>query len=127
MPKFNWEHIHLRAPDPEATAEWYRDKLGAEIIKTPQPDNSTRIDLNLGGQKIFIAKALPGKAADAPASPYLGLDHFGLTVTDIKEAVATLKAKGVHFTMGVTTARPGVQIAFLTAPENVSIELIQRS
>jgi hypothetical protein len=47
--------------------------------------------------------------------------------TGAKQAVAGLKAKGVHFTMDVTTARPGVQIAFLTAPENVSIELIQRS
>jgi hypothetical protein len=28
--------------------------------------------------------------------------------------------------MDVTVNRPGVQIAFLTAPENVSIELIQR-
>jgi lactoylglutathione lyase len=126
MTKFNWEHIHLRSTDPEATAAWYRDKLDAEIIKSPQPDGSTRIDLNLAGQKIFIAKAMPGKAADAPASPYLGLDHFGLTVPDIKAAVAALKAKGVNFTMDVTTNRPGVQIAFLTAPENVSIELIQR-
>jgi hypothetical protein len=57
----------------------------------------------------------------------MGLDHFGLTVDDIKSAVAGLKAKGVTFTMDVTTNRPGVQIAFLTAPENVSIELIQRS
>ncbi len=127
MIKFNWEHIHLRSPDPEATAEWYRDKLGAEIIKLQQPDGSTRIDLNLAGQRIFIAKAQPGKAADAPSSPYLGLDHFGLTVGDIKAAVAALKAKGVHFTMDVTNNRPGVQIAFLTAPENVSIELIERS
>ncbi|HEY4045008.1 MAG TPA: VOC family protein [Rhodopila sp.] len=126
MQKFSWEHIHLRAPDPEATAEWYRDKLGAEVLRSPQPDGSIRIDLNLAGQKIFVAKALPGKAAAAPASPYFGLDHFGLTVPDIREAVATLKAKGVSFTMDVTTARPGVQIAFLTAPENVSIELIQR-
>lgn len=126
MIKFNWEHIHLRSPDPEATAEWYHDKLGAEVIKSPAPDGLTRIDLNLAGQKIFIAKAMPGKAADAPASPYLGLDHFGLTVPDIKAAVAALKAKGVSFTMDVTTNRPGVQIAFLTAPENVSIELIQR-
>ncbi len=126
MIKFNWEHIHLRSPDPEATAEWYRDKLGAEVVKSQQADGATRIDLNLGGQKIFIAKAMPGKAADAPASPYLGLDHFGLTVSDIKAAVAALKAKGVAFTMDVTTNRPGVQIAFLTAPENVSIELIQR-
>jgi lactoylglutathione lyase len=126
MIKFNWEHIHLRSPDPEATAEWYHDKLGAEVIKSPQADGSMRIDLNLAGQKVFIAKAAPGKAADAPASPYLGLDHFGLTVPDIKAAVAALKAKGVAFTMDVTTNRPGVQIAFLTAPENVSIELIQR-
>jgi lactoylglutathione lyase len=126
MIKFNWEHIHLRSPDPAATAEWYRDKLGAEVIKSAQADGSMRIDLNLAGQKVFIAKAMPGKAADAPASPYFGLDHFGLTVPDIKAAVAALKAKGVAFTMDVTTNRPGVQIAFLTAPENVSIELIQR-
>ena len=127
MIKFNWEHIHLRSPNPEATAEWYKDKLGAEVIKSPQADGSTRIDLNLAGQKVFIAKAAPGKAAEAPASPYLGLDHFGLTVPDIKSAVAALNAKGVTFTMDVTQNRPGVQIAFLTAPENVSIELIQRA
>ena len=126
MIKFNWEHIHLRSADPAATAEWYKDKLGAEIVRSPQADGSVRIDLNLAGQKVFIAKAQPGKAADAPASPYFGLDHFGLTVDDIQAAVAALKAKGVHFTMEITTNRPGVQIAFLTAPENVSIELIQR-
>ena len=84
------------------------------------------IDLNLSGQKVFIALAQHGKAADAPASPYLGLDHFGLTVDDIDTAVKDLKAKGVAFTMDPTTARPGVKIAFLTAPQNVSIELIQR-
>jgi catechol 2,3-dioxygenase-like lactoylglutathione lyase family enzyme len=126
MTKFTWEHIHLRSPDPEATAAWYEAMLGAEVVRTPQPNGDTRIDLNLAGQKVFIAKAVPGKAADAPASPYMGLDHFGMTVTDIKAAVAELKAKGVHFTMDVTLNRPGVQIAFLTAPENVSIELIQR-
>jgi catechol 2,3-dioxygenase-like lactoylglutathione lyase family enzyme len=126
MATFTWEHIHLRSPDPEATAAWYRDMLGADVIRIPQPAGGTRIDLNLSGQKVFIALAQPGKAAVAPASPYLGLDHFGLTVTDLDAAVAELKAKGVHFTMEPTVNRPGVKIAFLTAPENVSIELIQR-
>jgi lactoylglutathione lyase len=126
MTKFTWEHIHLRSPDPEATAAWYQDKLGAEVVKSPQADGSFRIDLNLSGQKVFIAKALPGKAAEAPSSPYLGLDHFGLTVTDLEQAVRELKAKGVTFTIDVTEARPGVRIAFLKAPENVSIELLQR-
>jgi catechol 2,3-dioxygenase-like lactoylglutathione lyase family enzyme len=100
--------------------------LGAEVVRTPQPDGSMRIDLNLGGQKIFIARAMPGQAAASPSSPYLGLDHFGLLVSDLPAAVAELKAKGVAFTMEPTQIRPGTRIAFLTAPENVSIELLQR-
>ena len=49
-----------------------------------------------------------------------------LTVEDIDGAVTELKAKGVPFTMEPKTIRPGVRIAFLTAPQGVSIELIQR-
>jgi catechol 2,3-dioxygenase-like lactoylglutathione lyase family enzyme len=56
----------------------------------------------------------------------MGLDHFGLTVEDIDGAVTELRAKGVPFTMEPKTIRPGVRIAFLTAPQGVSIELIQR-
>ncbi len=126
MVAFTWEHVHLRSPNPEATAAWYQDKLGAEVVRTKMADGSNRIDLNLAGQKVFIAQAEPGKAGEAPSSPYMGLDHFGMTVTDMAAAVAELKAKGVRFTMEPKQIRPGTTIAFLTAPENVSIELIQR-
>jgi lactoylglutathione lyase len=126
MTKFTWEHIHLRSPDPAQTATWYQDKLGAEIIRTPQADGSTRYDLDLTGQKIFIAKADPTATGPSPQTPYMGLDHFGLTVADIDTAVTELKAKGVPFTMEPKTIWPGVRIAFLTAPQGVSIELIQR-
>jgi lactoylglutathione lyase len=126
MTKYTWEHIHLRSPDPGATAEWYQDKLGAEVIRTPLPDGSTRFDLDLTGQKIFIAKADPAATGASPQTPYMGLEHIGLTVENIDAAVAELKGKGVPFTMEPKTIRPGVRIAFLTAPQNVSIELIQR-
>ena len=56
----------------------------------------------------------------------MGLDHFGMTVTNMAEAVAELKAKGVVFAVEPKQIRPGTTIAFLTAPQNVSIELIQR-
>ena len=83
--------------------------------------------MNLGGQAIFIAEVTPGdKTAPAPDSPYQGLDHIGLRVEDIDATVTALKAKGVAFTMEPTTIRAGVRIAFLRAPENVSIELLQR-
>jgi catechol 2,3-dioxygenase-like lactoylglutathione lyase family enzyme len=124
--RYTWEHIHLRSPDPAATADWYADKLGAEVIRTPQADGSTRFDLDLTGQKIFIALADPAKTGGSPQIPYMGLEHIGLTVENIDAAVTELKGKGVAFTMEPKTIRPGVRIAFLTAPQNVSIELIQR-
>ena len=126
MVQFTWEHVHLRSPNSEETAVWYQDKLGAEVIRTKQADGSNRIDLNLAGQKVFIAMASPDQAGAAPSSPYMGLDHFGMTVTNMAEAVAELKGKGVVFTMEPKQIRPGTTIAFLTAPQNVSIELIQR-
>jgi len=126
MVAFTWEHVHLRSPNPEETAQWYHDKLGAEIVRTKMADGSDRIDLNLAGQKVFVAQADPGQAGEAPSSPYMGLDHFGMTVTDMAEAVAELKAKGVAFTMAPKQIRPGTTIAFIAAPQNVSIELIQR-
>jgi hypothetical protein len=49
-----------------------------------------------------------------------------MTADDLKGAVKELKAKGVAFTMEPKQFRPGMNIAFLTAPQNVSIELIQR-
>ena len=59
--------------------------------------------------------------------PFMGLDHFGLTVENIDSAVAELKGKGVAFTVEPKTIRPGVRICFVRGPEGVSIELLDRS
>ena len=127
MSRFTYDHIHLRSPDPEATAAFYATMFGAEILRSEQ-NGATRIDLKLGGTDIFIAAVQPGGAvAPAPSSPYQGLDHFGLSVMGIDAVVAELKAKGAEFTMDPTTIRPGVRIAFLRGPENVAIELLERS
>jgi catechol 2,3-dioxygenase-like lactoylglutathione lyase family enzyme len=117
-----WDHIHLRSPDPEATASWLHDILGAEIIRGPG-----RIDVQLGGAKVFIAEVNAGDGVNAaPVTPYQGLDHFGLTVKDIDAVAAEIKAKGVAFTKEPTTIRPGVRICFIRGPQGISIELLER-
>ena len=127
MVKYTWDHIHLRTTNPEATAQWYERMLGAEVIRTMQ-QGKPRIDLKLGGANIFIAPVAAGDGVNPPPiTPYQGLDHFGLTVTGIDAVVAELKAKGVEFTREPTTVRPGVRVAFLRAPEGVSIELLDRN
>jgi catechol 2,3-dioxygenase-like lactoylglutathione lyase family enzyme len=124
---YTWDHIHLRSPNPEATAAFYERMFDAEVIRTMQ-EGKPRIDLKVGGADVFIAPVTPGDGVNAPpTTPYQGLDHFGLKVKGIDAIVADLKKKGAEFTMEPTTIRPGVRIAFLRGPEGVSIELLERS
>jgi catechol 2,3-dioxygenase-like lactoylglutathione lyase family enzyme len=126
MAKFTYDHIHLRSPDPEATAQWYEHMFGAQIVRTMQ-DGSARIDLKLGGMDIFIAPVPSGSAVNPPpVTPYQGLDHFGLSVTGIDAVVAELKAKGAEFTMELNEIRPGIRICFVRGPQGVSIEVLER-
>ena len=126
MATYIWDHIHLRSPDPEATAQWLERMLGAQVIRSMQ-QGKPRLDLKLGGANIFIAPVAPGEGVNAPpVTPYQGLDHFGLSVKDIDAVAAELKKKGVEFTKEVHTPRPGIRICFLRGPQGVSIELLER-
>ena len=127
MAKFTYDHIHLRSPDPEATARYYERMFGAEVLRSVQA-GKPRIDLKLGGANIFIAPVAAGEGINPPpATPYQGLDHFGLTVSGIDAVAAELKAKGVELTKEPTTVRPGVRICFIRGPQGISIELLERS
>lgn len=127
MATFTFDHIHLRSPDPEETAVFYERMFGATVLRSTQ-GGKPRVDLDLCGQRVFIAKVEPEhEVAEPPESPYLGLDHIGFTVSGIDDIVADLKAKGAHFTMDPTTYRPGVRIAFMRGPQNVTIELVDRN
>lgn len=126
MPNVTWDHIHLRSPDPEATAKWFEQMLGAEVLRSMQ-QGKPRIDLKLGGQKVFIAQVSAGDGVNAaPQTPYQGLDHFGLTVSGIDAIAAELKQKGVEFTKEPHSPRPGIKICFLRGPQGISIELLDR-
>ena len=122
MADFTFDHIHLRSPDPETTAAFYERVFGATLTRSPQ-----RIDIALGGQLLFVSPINDPGTGAPPQAPYRGLEHIGLAVRDIDGTVADLKAKGVVFTMEPTTIRPGVRIAFLRGPEDVAIELLERS
>lgn len=127
MATFTFDHIHLRSPDPEATAAFYEEMFGATVLRSTQ-NGKPRVDLDLCGQKVFIARVeAQDGTGESPRSPYLGLDHVGLTVSGIDAIVADLKAKGANFTMEPTTVRPGVRIAFLRGPQDVTVELVDRN
>jgi catechol 2,3-dioxygenase-like lactoylglutathione lyase family enzyme len=122
-PQLTWDHVHIRTPDPEATARWFADMLGAEIVPSP-----ARIDVRLGGNSIFLTPVSAGDGINpAPVTPYQGLDHFGLAVQGLDALVADLKAKGVQFTEDVRQVRPGLRVCFIRGPHGISIELLERT
>ena len=127
-PTYRYDHMHVRSRDVKKTAEYYHQMFDAEIVESIQSDGKPRTDLDLNGLTIFIAAVPPDATVPlAPADAYVGLDHFGLRVDDMDDAVAELKRRGADFMMEPRTIRPGVKIAFVRAPDNVRIELLERS
>lgn len=127
MTEFSYDHVHLRSPDPEATAAWYHRMFGAEVIHSVMSNGIERTDIKLAGVNHFIAK-VPDSAelAEKPENAFVGLDHIGLRVANIDAVCDELKAKGAEFTVEPKTIRPGVRIAFVRGPQNVLIELLDR-
>ena len=126
-PTYRYDHMHVRSRDVKKTAEYYHQMFDAKIVESIQSDGKPRTDLDLNGLTIFIAAVPPdAPVPPAPTDAYVGLDHFGLRVDDMDDAVAELKRRGADFMMEPRTIRPGVKIAFVRAPDNVRIELLER-
>jgi lactoylglutathione lyase len=97
-------------------------------IESTQSDGKKRIDLKIDGLAIFILRVSPEeKVPESSPGPYLGLDHFGFAVDNLEEIAEELKKKGAEFAVEPKVIRPGVKIAYIRAPENVRIELVERS
>ncbi len=127
MPTYTYDHIHLRTRDPQAMATYFNKMFDAKVLESVQSDGVSRVDLDLDGLIIFIAPvAADAEIPSGPSDPYLGLDHFGLRVESVDDTVAELKRRGAEIVDEPRTIRPGVRIAFVRAPEDVRIELLQR-
>ena len=115
MAFYTYDHIHLLSPEPMETARYFNEMFGARIVESVQSDGNPRVDLDLNGLDIFIARCAEDTTPSAD-HPHKGLDHFGLRVENLDDAAAELRAKGAEFTSEPHEIRPGVRIAFVVAP-----------
>lgn len=119
-----WDHLHLRSRDCVAAARFYVEAFDArEVSRVGEPPS--RVVIDLGGVRVFIEQATDTTGPGA-AAPNLGIEHIGLTVTDIEATVAELASRGVPLVSGITELRPGLRIAFFDGPDGARIELLQR-
>ena len=122
-PRFRFDHIHLRAREPEAMMRFFTSLFGATARPEGRPG---RWILGLDGQTLLIG---PPNADHPPAPgpdfPYCGLEHIGLAVADMDAAIAWLRAAGADIPVGPLSAG-GLRLAFIRGPEGVMVELLER-
>ncbi|RYY49681.1 MAG: VOC family protein [Comamonadaceae bacterium] len=97
-------HIALSVPDPEASAEFYRQAFGLEIVGKANSATATGVYLSDG----TVSLALLKYRTDAPAGPrgkdYVGLHHMGFIVDDLAEQSARVEQAGATLFQDVPDA-----------------------
>jgi len=128
VPKYWFDHVHLISPDPVKTVAFYEKAFGAKDEGTLElADGRILTSVGLDGMSI---KATSPK--DVPLVPNTlpggcGLEHFGLLTDNLEAAVAELKVKGLRFVKEITEINPKTRIAFFLSPEDILVELVERS
>ena len=127
--KFN--HVHLKSTDPEKTAKWYVEAFGFEIFADdvrPFGDRFIRCRTT-DGVAVNISDARTGEdMGPGDAAAHWGLEHFGIEVDDIDAEIARLEGLGAPLLEGPIDMAGGFpRIAFIQAPDNVRIEIMQMS
>jgi catechol 2,3-dioxygenase-like lactoylglutathione lyase family enzyme len=124
----SFDHVHLISKDPHAAARWYVETLGGAVGKSSEVHGAPQIHVSFGGAMVIVRGERPAEQAADSTGLEWGIDHFGLQVQgDFDGFCAGLRGRGVRFTMDPTQANPTTRIAFIQAPDGVSIELVNRT
>ncbi|MFB3906712.1 MAG: VOC family protein [Acidobacteriota bacterium] len=123
-------HIQIGTKDLEKSIQFYVDNLGFKVINRSEltrPDGTTRMALiRLGSCILELSQPARPEAVLVKTRGTIG--HFAIEVTDIDQAVASVKAKGITLDRDVFTLENlfgGIRGAFITGPSGESIELFQ--
>lgn len=124
--KFN--HVHLKAPDPEKTANWYVEAFKFKILSNTRRESGNkflRCETSDGIVVNISGSGVDEQMGGSDASLHWGLEHFGIEVADIDVEIKRLVQLGAKLLGGPTESPAGLRIAFIQAPDNVRIELMQ--
>jgi catechol 2,3-dioxygenase-like lactoylglutathione lyase family enzyme len=135
-PAFTFDHIHIISQNPHDAANWYVQMFGAEIVADTVAYGAPQIFLELGGKTLVIRGHRAGEAPTParPIRPFAnfsshnawGTDHFGfLYHGDLRALHDELRTKGVQFPVELKQGNGGHLLCYVSAPDGVSIELMQ--
>ena len=117
---FKIHNLHFKSPDPEKTAQWYVDNLGAEITSVREVAGTVGYRLDLDGVPLNVTGLVQGQALEQ----HYGLEHVGLFTDDLPGAIERIRASGARILEELLTPS-GQKCCFLEGPEGVRIEITE--
>lgn len=125
-----FNHVHLKSPDPKKTADWYVKAFGFEIIADTvreRGDRFIRCKTEDGVSFNISSARTDEEMGQGDANVHFGIEHFGIEVDDLNAELKRLEAMGAKVMEGPNVSATGSKIAFIAAPDDVRIEVMQIS
>lgn len=123
---YSFNHAHLKAKDPRKTAQWYVEMFGATFMGEREVRGAVFAPVRLGDVLINISGPRPGDAmGDGDAELHYGLEHLGISTDNLARDLARIKEQGLRVFETVEAPDGKVTMAFVEAPDNVRLELMQ--
>lgn len=110
-------HLHLKTKNPEETAKFYVDNLGARIV-SQSAGGGYRLDLH--GLSLNITRFLENQKRQQ----IYGMEHMAIDTDELDALVAKLKAQGIRI-LEQTTVSGGRRACFFEGPDGVQLEFIE--
>ena len=120
---FKLEHVHLKTKEPEKTAKFYIENLGARPIEVSDDRRHWRVDLH------GITMNITDHIDTQTRQQHYGLEHFAIETDDFDGTVAKIKADGGRMLEQFTSPVPdhkGARVCFMEGPEGVQLELVEK-
>lgn len=125
-----FDHVHIICEDLPVVEKYFAEVFEAEeVFRDDDFHGAPNVVLQVGGATLFLRGLRPGEEpGEADPDLIMGLDHFSFAVDDVKKTAAKLKARGADFIRDPgTSGMGGRATAFIRGPENIRIELSERS
>jgi catechol 2,3-dioxygenase-like lactoylglutathione lyase family enzyme len=110
-------HVHLKTHDPEKTAKFYVDTLGATIVGNAGT-HGYRLDLH--GLALNVTTFLESQTRDQK----YGMEHMAIDTDELDTLVEKPNAQGIPI-LEQTTITGGRRVCFFEGPEGVQLEFIE--
>ena len=115
---FNVQHVHLKTPDPQKTAQFYIDNFGAKM-KAEIPGRGVQVDLH--GLQLNITTLISAQNHEQ----HYGIEHMAVDTTDYAGTLAQLRKNGVRI-LEELPVNNGRHVCFVECPDGAQMEIIER-